>query len=170
MSGGQGVEGLPASAQQRAHRKVNRCKAANAPTAGCWAAATHTPVIPLCRAFTVAAVCTWWRQVALEGELVPELNLCRAPLFALRAEQLPDHARQLASFLCWLAPRAPRIRACILQAERWQANQDSTSCWVGGRVSCRQPARGMYIAGRCGRVLALASGMLARQGHSTIPL
>lgn len=72
------------------------------------------------RAVTVAATCAWWRQVALEGDLLVELNLCPIPLFATRAQNLPGFLPQRDSFLEWLAPRAQHVRTCILQAERWE--------------------------------------------------
>ena len=36
----------------------------------------------LCRCCAVGAVCTWWREVLLEGALLNDLNLSRLPLFS----------------------------------------------------------------------------------------
>lgn len=68
-------------------------------------------------------VCRWWRQVALESALLPELNLCSVPLFALRSQHLAGFERQADSFLCWLERRAAHLRVCILQAERWEVRR-----------------------------------------------
>lgn len=38
--------------------------------------------LPVCRCQTVGAVCPWWRQVAMEAYLLPDLNLNCLPLFA----------------------------------------------------------------------------------------
>ncbi|GAB4814398.1 hypothetical protein N2152v2_001444 [Parachlorella kessleri] len=72
------------------------------------------------RALVIPAVCSWWRRVALEEELLPDLNLCTVPIFAVRAQHLPGFLQQRKSFACWLESRAPHIRSCILQAERWE--------------------------------------------------
>ena len=58
--------------------------------------------------------------MALEEELLPDLNLCTVPIFALRAQHLPGFLQQRKSFACWLESRAPHIHSCILQAERWE--------------------------------------------------
>ena len=86
----------------------------------------------------VPAVCAWWRAVALEGDLFPELNLCPLPIFALRATHLPGFAAQRDSFLAWLRPRAHSVRGAILQAERWEVR------WGGGRAERAKE-------GQCGR-------------------
>lgn len=68
----------------------------------------------------MGAVCSWWRAVLLEAELLGDLILNNIPIFVIRSRHLESFLVQHASFIHWLERRAPRIRGCILQAERWE--------------------------------------------------
>lgn len=92
------------------------------------------------RCKTIGAVCSWWRVVSLEAQLLPDLNLNCLPLFAQvraaccvaagclragahrmprpapprlalqRSRSLPDFYPQRASFIQWLLLRRPTIK------------------------------------------------------------
>lgn len=56
-----------------------------------------------CRCQTVGGVCTWWRQVSLEANLLPDLNLNCLPLFSQARQHLHGSNWQVSMCCCVVA-------------------------------------------------------------------